>query len=478
MKLRPFQREFERAVENPAYDTVCLTGPRGLGKTFIAGHVLARCMTPGDVLHQPGKEYILGAASLEQARMTYAFIRAALEHTGAYRWIDSTTRLGCTHKTSNTKLRAISSNAKTSFGLVNVPVAVIDEPGALEIVGGQMLADSLFTAQGKLGSRLKLILVGTLAPQATAAGHWWYDLVHGGTTRSTHVQHFRGELETWDKWPTIRKANPLIMLREAANTRRVVLEERDAARRDSRLRSRFLTYRLNLPTRDESEMLLTVEDWKLATARPVVAGEGGPPIVGIDLGGGRSWSAAIAIWSSGRVEGLAVAPGIPDLETQERRDTVPAGTYRRLYERGVLGLAEGLRVQPTVALWGAIRERWGVPVRITCDRFRLAELEDAIQGACIVEPRVTRWSEAAADIRALRRIVRDGPLTIEESTRPLLAASLSEAYVKNDETGNVRLAKRGSNNKARDDVAAALCLAAGAFDRTPARPRKAYHGLV
>ena len=48
-----------------------------------------------------------------------------------------------------------------------------------------------------------------------------------------------------------------------------------------------------------------------------------------------------------------------------------------------------------------------------------------------------------------------------EDSRALLAASLSVALVKNDDQGNTRLAKRGSNNTARDDVAAALVLAAG-----------------
>ena len=103
-KLRPFQRRFIKAVESSSYDTVALSGPRGLGKTFLAGHVLARALTPGDKLNQPGAEYVLGAASLDQARMTYAFVRAALEPTGEYRFIDSTTRLGITHKASNTKL--------------------------------------------------------------------------------------------------------------------------------------------------------------------------------------------------------------------------------------------------------------------------------------------------------------------------------------------------------------------------------------
>ena len=89
--------------------------PSGLGKTFLAGHVLARALMPGDKLNQPGAEYVLGAASLDQARMTYAFVRAALEPTGEYRFIDSTTRLGITHKASNTKLWAISSNAKSAI---------------------------------------------------------------------------------------------------------------------------------------------------------------------------------------------------------------------------------------------------------------------------------------------------------------------------------------------------------------------------
>ena len=208
-QLRKFQKDFIKAVENPAYDTVCLSGPRGLGKTFLAGHILARCMTPGDVLHRPGKEYILGAASLEQARMTYGFIKDALQDNPEYRWIDGATKLGATHVPTNTKLRAISSNAKTSFGFVNVPVVVLDELGALEVVGGQMLADSLFTAQGKPGSDLKVILIGTLSPMASDPGHWWHQLVKAGTAGSTWVKMFQGDAETWSDWNTIRKANPL-----------------------------------------------------------------------------------------------------------------------------------------------------------------------------------------------------------------------------------------------------------------------------
>ena len=97
-----------------------------------------------------------------------------------------------------------------------------------------------------------MIYIGTLAPLASP-GHWWYDLVDAGTQGSTYVQKLMGDAETWDKWPTIRKANPLKA--KYAESRAVLLEERDAARRDSRMKARFMSYRLNVPTQDETSLL-------------------------------------------------------------------------------------------------------------------------------------------------------------------------------------------------------------------------------
>ena len=83
-----------------------------------------------------------------------------------------------------------------------------------------------------------------------------------------------------------------------------LLQERDAAREGhSRLKGRFLSYRLNVPSGDESTVLLTVEDWDLVCSRAVPPREG-RPLVGVDLGGGRSWSAATAIWKNGRCEAV------------------------------------------------------------------------------------------------------------------------------------------------------------------------------
>ena len=109
---------------------------------------------------------------------------------------------------------------------------------------------------------------------------------------------------------------------------------------------------------------------------------------------------------------------------------------------------------------------------IVCDRFRLGELRDVVNGTTVI-PRVARWSEAGFDIRAVRQLAVDGPLCLEPESRALLAASLSVCMVKNDDQGNTRLAKKGSNNCSRDDVAAALVLAAGVYQRARSQPKRA-----
>ena len=471
--LRTFQKRFVKAATAPGIDTAALSLPRGNGKSWLAARIVERVLTPTDPLFRPGTESVLCAASIEQSRHVFRFAREALEATGHYRFLDSHTRIGIAHVETNTRLRVIGSNGRTAMGLVGCPWVIADEPGAWETIGGQLVHDAIETAKGKPGSPLRVVYIGTLAP---ATGGWWHDLIADGSNGSTYVQALQGDPERWDQWPEIRRCNPLVAV--SADFRRKLLEERDAARRDSRLKARFLSYRLNVPTGDESTMLLTVDDWERMAARPVPDREG-RPIVGVDLGGGRAWSAAVAVWQNGRVEALACAPGIPGLDEQERRDRVPKGTYKALVTSGGLRIAEGLRVQPPSELWRAVRDTWGAPESLICDRFRLGELQDCVNGTPVA-PRVSRWSEAAFDIRSLRKLAADGPLTVAEPSRLLLAASLSVALVKNDDQGSMRLSKNGSNNTARDDVAAALVLVAGAYARameTP-HPRWRYHGMA
>ena len=115
------------------------------------------------------------------------------------------------------------------------------------------------------------------------------------------------------------------------------------------------------------------------------------------------------------------------------------------------------------------------PFLTLADRFRLNELRDYASGN--FEPRVTRWSEASEDIRALRKLVKDGPLSVEKDSRNLLTVSLAAAKVLNDSSGNTRMVK-SPTNRARDDVAAGLLLAAGAMVRYPAKETEEYASVL
>ena len=158
-------------------------------------------------------------------------------------------------------------------------------------------------------------------------------------------QTFTGGPEKWELWGEIRKCNPLTNLpgEDGARFRKQLLKERNEAQQDSRNKASFISYRLNFPSGDESTVLLTLADWDLIKGRPVPP-KVGRPLVGLDMGGGRSWSAAVALWPNGRCEAFALCPGIPSIVEQEKRDLEPPGTYDKLASTGRLLIAEGLRV--------------------------------------------------------------------------------------------------------------------------------------
>ena len=248
IELRPFQRRFIKAATAPGIDTAALSLPRGNGKSALAGHIIARVLDPADALFRAETESVLCAGSVEQARICFRFARADLEPTGQYRFLDSHTRIGITHKKTNTRLRVISSNAKTAMGLVGTPWVIADEPGAWEVNGGTLLHDAIMTAMGKPQSPLRALFIGTLAP---AMSGWWHDLVDDGTRGSAYVMALRGDPNKWDSWHEIKRCNPLVAV--SATFRKKLLEERDAARADTRLKARFLSYRLNVPSADERQ---------------------------------------------------------------------------------------------------------------------------------------------------------------------------------------------------------------------------------
>ena len=110
--------------------------------------------------------------------------------------------------------------------------------------------------------------------------------------------------------------------------------------------------------------------------------------------------------------------------------------------RGQL-LTLGGRSVDIPALLQAAFNRFGPPARVVADRWREAELRDALDKARVppaaLEVRGMGFQDGAADVRAFRRACADGMVTPEPSL--LLRAAMAEARTISDPAGNAKLSK-------------------------------------
>ena len=164
--LRLFQQAFVAGVVRPSIRRAALSIPRGNGKSWLAGYLASEALRPSGRLFTPGAENVLLSGSFDQARYVYRFARGMLGEDG-YAYQDNKQQMGIHHKRTGTRLLVKSSRARGAFGIVGARIAIADEPGAWDVIGGQMMADALDTAIGKPGTELTVIYIGTLAPAAS-----------------------------------------------------------------------------------------------------------------------------------------------------------------------------------------------------------------------------------------------------------------------------------------------------------------------
>ena len=372
--LLSFQKAYTDAVcrvNNPP-EIAALSVPRGNGKSWLCGGLVARSLTPDDPLFEPGVENILVSSSTAQARIVLEFARAALGEVKGYRWSAG----GCTHEASRARVRIVSSDARRALGLgANVRLIVCDEPGAWSPTQGRRLWDAMVTSLGK--RRTQILVVGTLAPAPlTGPASWFPALVASGSGDGRFVSLLQADAELWRDFEEVLRVNPVSSINP--HLRRTLEREHRAALASERAARTFRQYRLNIPGEPcESQPLITTSEWDLVCARPVPACEG-KPIIGVDLGGTRSWSACAAVFPTGRIESWAIAPGIPSLADQEKEDQFADGSYGELIRSGGLSVDEGQHVPGVDRLLSRIWS-WS-PAAIVCDNYRAPELHQVVGG--------------------------------------------------------------------------------------------------
>ena len=448
----PWQKKFIRKTFAPGINTAALSVGRGNGKTALIS-AIASATVDGPLI-VPRGETIIVASSFEQARISFEHIAAFLGpkiYNDSARWrvwdTAQQARIEC--KITGARVRVMGSNPRRAHGLA--PVLILcDEPAQWDDNKAEAMVAALRTAAGKQ-EYCRFVALGT---RPASDEHWFSRMLAGG---ADYVQcHAATSEDKPFSVSTWRKANP--SLRAMPDLKAAIRDEAKEAKRDPNALAMFRALRLNLGTHEvRREYLIAPDTWKAAEADVPREGE---PIFGLDLGSGASMSAAAACWlGSGRLEVMAAFPSSPSLGERGLSDGV-GRLYQNMAEAGDL-ITLGEHIVPIDALLQAAFARFGVPSVITCDRWREAELLDAILKIGAPVPIITRgqgFRDGGEDVRHFQRAI------LSQQVKPapglLMRSAMSEAVTVSDPAGNRKIVKRC--DRSRDDAAVAACLA-GAY---------------
>ena len=230
----------------------------------------------------------------------------------------------------------------------------------------------------------------------------------------------------------------------------------------------FRAFDLNQALDPARKMIVSVTDWQgIVTDTPTE--RAGPVVLGLDLGGSASMTALAAIWiKTGRLEVWAGYGDIPTLADRGTADGV-GNRYVEMERRGEIKTYPG-RVTPIKPfLQDCAMQLQGFPVvALGCDRYRQAELMDALDQSTIrpdsVELRgmgAASVADGSADARSFQRLVYGKRLSTRETL--LMASAIKESALRYDGAGNPALDK--TRKQGRIDPLSASVIAAGLAEK-------------
>ncbi len=474
-----YQRRFLAGAFRPGVLRAGLSLARGGGKTGLASALALDAIRPAGVLHRPGFEAVLIAASFQQARLCFEAVLRSLEFLGeddAYRVRDQQNLADIQHRGTKARLRVAGSDNKRAHGW-RFNLTLADEPAQWG-PRGELLAAAIRTALGKRAGA-RVIFIGT---RPANDSHFFARLLSEDDPSVYAQCHAAKPDDPPFQRRTWRKANP--GLDDGLPAIEVLEAEARIARRDPAELAGFRALRLNQGTSEaEESMLLDPETWRAAEAA-ILPGREGPCAFGVDLGGTAAFSACAAYWPlSGRLEGFVACGSDPALSERALADGVP-GVYEQMERAGELVLIGG-RVVPVGPFLAEAVRRFGKPDAIAADRWRAGELEDGVRDAALHLPEPTwrgqGWRDGANDVRAFRATILEGKVAAPVSLA--MRAAFSEARTVSDSAANEKIAKAGEGTRrrrGRDDLAAAIVLSVAEGTRRQAGnpPRKGRRRLV
>ena len=471
MKLAPFQRQFVKGALADDVNIAVLSIGRGNAKTALsAGRALAALT--GEIDDQPKREILIAARTRDQAKIAYQFaagfaeslpeeIQEQLIYRRSPRLEIEYTGDGGGHV-----IRAIAADGKSALG--SAPTLVLmDERGHWPLEKGDALEAALLSGLGKRGGRA-LIISTSAADDTHPFSHWIDDPQEG-----VYVQEHRPApgLPADDR-ESLLLANPGAKHGIGSSLNWLEAQARRAIAQGGNTLTSFRLYNRNERVSGESrDVLLTIDEWLSCEVSELPPREG-EMVIGIDLGGSASMTAAAFYWpETGRLECRGTFPSNPSLADRGAADGV-SGRYVEMESRGELATLGDKTVPVAPWLAEVMRAAQGETVAaVVADRYKQAELGEAMDKAGVTAPVIWRgmgWRDGSEDVERFRRSAFDGLVKAEASL--LLRSAFADAICLRDPANNLKLAKARSTG--RIDAAAASILAIAEGARMLARPKK------
>lgn len=466
LRLGAFQRQFVEGAFASGVNVGVLSVGRGNGKTALAAG-LAVTHLLGEWDAQPQREVVIAARTRDQATTCFRFCTSFLGDRD-----DVVIRRGAALEIEFNDgsgphvLKAVASTGKGVLGGA-ATLAILDERAAwMESRAAEMEA-ALLTSLGKRTGRA--LIISTSAPDDANDFSRWLDTPPSGC----YVQEHRApEGLPADDWPSLLAANPGSAEGIGATKEWLVQAARQAMDRGGTALAGFRNLHRNERVHVEARgLLIELDAWAKCEVDTLPPREG-PCVIGLDLGGSASMSAAAFYWpNTGRLETRGWFPTQPSLALRGVNDGV-GRRYVEMADRRELRTI-GERTVP-VAAWVAevLAHVGGEPVAaILADRFKAGEVGEALTANNCKVPVIWRgfgWKDGAEDIERFRRAVYDRRVASERSL--LLHSALADAICLIDPAGNPKLAKGKATG--RIDAAAAAVIAVAEGHRIASRPAR------
>ena len=471
-----WQKDFLERLLSLDTTEIGISMARGGGKTtWLAMVASAYFIGP---LRQPRGHVFIVSASISQALIALEHLIEALElqdHSRRFRSSFSSHQTGVKDVMTGNMVRVLSSRPKTAHGIA--PILVLaDEPAQWETNSRDKVYAAIRTSLGKIPNS-KLVCLGTKPDESS---HFFSRLLMKpqslvyAAPRFREITNQEGEQEFVEipiqdlgDIEIIRQANPA--LDHFPALRQIIETEFKDALSEPSLMASYRALRLNQGVSDfaqnsvlDSEHVILCEE-RFAELKETQKGQW---VLGLDLGGGTSMTAACGFYPlSGAAVIYAAFPADPPLEKRGHLDAV-GDLYLRMEAEGDLFTTPGRTVDYKMFLQVVIAAIGSKPKIIVCDRYRMNDLKTTLMklnmGNIPIIFRGMGWKDGAEDVRSFRRAALEGRLAFPPST--LIRSAFSEARTLSDPAGNEKLAKRseaGRRERSKDDAVAAAILAVG-----------------